>query len=121
MKYIGIDQHKRHLTLCVRNEQGDIVLRRQVSTAWKKIDRFLEELRCDSGQSEEYAAIRAYGRGIRTSSGVVGQSLLAWPSCVDCVKRSGTCSRRSRIINRSDRRRNTWAASVPGFHGHPCP
>ena len=57
MKYVGIDPHKRHLTICVPNEQGDIVLRRQVSTAWEKIDRFLEELRCDNGQSEEYVAI----------------------------------------------------------------
>ena len=23
MQYVGIDQHKRHLTICVRNEQGD--------------------------------------------------------------------------------------------------
>lgn len=44
MLYVGIDQHKRHLTVCVRNEQGDMVLSRQVSTVWQEVDRFLESL-----------------------------------------------------------------------------
>ena len=42
---VGIDQHERHLTICARDEQGNIVLQRQVSTQWEKIDRFLEALR----------------------------------------------------------------------------
>jgi transposase len=57
MQYVGIDQHKRHLTICVRNEQGDIVLRQQVSTNWKKIDAFLEKLRDDAGQVGGYVAM----------------------------------------------------------------
>ncbi len=32
MLFGGIDQHKRHLTICVRDEQGEIGSRRQVST-----------------------------------------------------------------------------------------
>jgi transposase len=44
MLYVGIDQHKRHLTICVRDEQGDIALRQQVSTNWLDVDRFLERL-----------------------------------------------------------------------------
>jgi len=44
MLYVGIDQHKRHLTICVRNEQGNTVLRRQVKTGWLEVDRFLESL-----------------------------------------------------------------------------
>ena len=44
MFYVGIDQHKRHLTICVRNEQGDVALRRQVATGWLEVDRFLESL-----------------------------------------------------------------------------
>jgi len=45
MYFVGIDQHKRHLTVCVRDEQGEIVFRRQVSTRWEEVDRFLERLR----------------------------------------------------------------------------
>lgn len=51
MLYVGIDQHKRHLTVCVRNEQGDMVLSRQVSTVWREVDRFLESLR-ERGEPE---------------------------------------------------------------------
>lgn len=57
MQYIGIDQHKRHLTLCVRNEQGDIVLRRQVRTKWLEIDPFLEGLAESSRPEGGYVAI----------------------------------------------------------------
>ena len=32
MLFVGIDQHKRHLTVCVRSEQGEIVLRGQGRT-----------------------------------------------------------------------------------------
>ena len=38
MLFVGIDQHKRHLTICVRNEQGEIDLRRQVSTGWEEVE-----------------------------------------------------------------------------------
>ena len=41
MLFVGIDQHKRHLTVCVRDEQGEIVFRRQVRTRWEEVDRFL--------------------------------------------------------------------------------
>ena len=44
MYFVGIDQHKRHLTVCVRDEQGEIALRRQVRTRWEEVDRFLDEL-----------------------------------------------------------------------------
>ncbi len=40
MWYVGIDQHKRYLTICVRNEQGDVVQRRQVKTAWVEVCGF---------------------------------------------------------------------------------
>lgn len=45
MLFVGIDQHKRHLTICIRNEQGDVALRRQVSTEWERVDQFLGTLR----------------------------------------------------------------------------
>jgi transposase len=57
MLYIGIDQHKRHLTICVRNQQGGIVLRRQVKTAWLEVDRFLRLLQDRSGPENGYVAI----------------------------------------------------------------
>jgi len=45
MLYLGIDQHRKQLTVSVRNESGDVVLRRQVSTQWERIRAFFEELR----------------------------------------------------------------------------
>jgi transposase len=57
MYYVGIDQHKRHLTICVRDEQGDVILRRQVKTKWLEVDRFLGSLE-ERAQSEDgYVAI----------------------------------------------------------------
>lgn len=57
MLYVGIDQHKRHLTICVRDEQGDIVRKRQISTDWQEVDCFLESLR-QQGESEgRYVAV----------------------------------------------------------------
>ncbi len=57
MFYVGIDQHKRHLTICVRNEQGDAVLRRQVRTGWLEVDQFLESLREQSVAEGGYVAV----------------------------------------------------------------
>ena len=57
MLYVGIDQHKRHLTICVRNEQGDVVLRRQVGTGWLEVDRFLESLLERGGSEGGYVAV----------------------------------------------------------------
>ena len=34
MFYVGIDQHRKQLTVSVRNDSGNVVLRRQVSTQW---------------------------------------------------------------------------------------
>jgi len=56
MYFVGIDQHKRHLTVCVRDEQGEIVLRRQVRTRWEEVDRFLDGLQEAYG-AEGYVAI----------------------------------------------------------------
>lgn len=44
MFYLGIDQHRKQLTVNLRNQAGDVVLRRQVSTRWEKIEAFLAEL-----------------------------------------------------------------------------
>ena len=45
MLYLGIDQHRKQLTVNLRDEHGTIILRRQVSTAWLKVRAFFAELR----------------------------------------------------------------------------
>ena len=40
MLYLAIDQHAKQIAICVRNEEGDTVLRRQVSTRPEKIEAF---------------------------------------------------------------------------------
>ena len=44
MLYLGIDQHARQITISLRDEHGDVVQARQVSTEPKKIDAFFQEL-----------------------------------------------------------------------------
>jgi transposase len=44
MLYVAIDQHAKQITVCVRNEDGDTVLRRQVSTRPEKIEAFFQQL-----------------------------------------------------------------------------
>ena len=43
MLYLGIDQHKRQLTVNLRNEDGSVVLKRQVSTGWEKVRTFFAD------------------------------------------------------------------------------
>lgn len=57
MQYLGIDQHKRHLTICLRNGQGDIELRRQVSTSWNDMDQFLQNLQDRTAPDGGYVAV----------------------------------------------------------------
>lgn len=45
MLYLAIDQHRKQLTVNLRNEQGDVILKRQVSTEWTRVRAFLEEVR----------------------------------------------------------------------------
>jgi transposase len=45
MLYVGIDQHRKQLTVSVREESGNVILRRQVSTEWRKVRAFFDELR----------------------------------------------------------------------------
>lgn len=42
MLYLGIDQHCKQLTISLRNEQGTVIQRRQVSTKPERVDAFLE-------------------------------------------------------------------------------
>jgi len=45
MLYVGIDQHRKQLTVNVREESGNIILRRQVSTEWNKVRAFFDEVK----------------------------------------------------------------------------
>jgi transposase len=56
MLYLGIDQHSKQLTVNVRNEQGEVVERKQVSTKGAAPREFLRRLAESAGESG-YAAI----------------------------------------------------------------
>jgi transposase len=57
MLYMGIDQHRKQLTVSVRDEAGNVLLRRQVSTEWKKVRAFFGELRERASAHGGYLAI----------------------------------------------------------------
>ena len=44
MLYLGIDQHARQITISLRDENGDVLQARQVSTQPEKINAFFEQL-----------------------------------------------------------------------------
>jgi len=44
MLYLGIDQHKRQVTINLRAEDGTVILKRQVSTQWEKVRTFFADL-----------------------------------------------------------------------------
>jgi hypothetical protein len=43
MLYLGIDQHRKQLTVEDRNEAGDVTTRRQVSTKWDQVRAFFAD------------------------------------------------------------------------------
>jgi transposase len=57
MLYLGIDQHRKQLTVNFRNEQGDVLLKRQVSTQWLRVRKFLEDVRKQSQAEGGFVAI----------------------------------------------------------------
>ncbi len=57
MLYLGIDQHRKQLTVSVRNEVGDVTLRRQVSTEWNRVRVFFEDLQRRAEAEGGFAAI----------------------------------------------------------------
>ena len=44
MLYLGIDQHARQITISLRDEQGDVLQARQVSTQPEKVQAFFQQL-----------------------------------------------------------------------------
>ena len=58
MLYLGIDQHARQITVSLRNDHGDVVLARQVSTHPEKIQAFFQQLTRDRLQhDDEFIAV----------------------------------------------------------------
>ena len=45
MLFLGIDQHARQLTVSLRDQHGDVLLARQVSTRPAKVLEFFEQIR----------------------------------------------------------------------------
>ena len=43
--YLGIDQHRRQLTISLRNGEGNVIRKRQVSTRPEKTRAFLNDIR----------------------------------------------------------------------------
>ena len=44
MLYLGIDQHARQITVSLRDENGDVLMARQVSTQPEKVNAFFQLL-----------------------------------------------------------------------------
>ena len=57
MLYLGIDQHSKQLTVNVRNEEGTVILRRQVSTQPAKVREFFAEFREQAATEGGYMAL----------------------------------------------------------------
>jgi transposase len=57
MLYLGIDLHRKQMTVSLRNESGDVLLRRQVSTRWSKVEEFRQELHETMAADEQYVAV----------------------------------------------------------------
>jgi transposase len=57
MLYLGIDQHKRQLTVNLRVEDGTVFLKRQVSTQWEKVRAFFADLAEKAGPEGGFLAI----------------------------------------------------------------
>jgi transposase len=57
MLYLGIDQHRKQLTVNVRNEDGDVQLKRQVSTQWDRVRKFFGDLREQAEAKGGFAAV----------------------------------------------------------------
>lgn len=57
MLYLAIDQHAKQLTVNLRNEEGQVMLRRQVSTRWEPVRAFFIELQRQAQPESGYAAV----------------------------------------------------------------
>lgn len=61
MLYLGIDLHGKQFTVCLRGEDGEVLLRRQVSTRGAEPRKFLEEVARRAGESGYLAILEVCG------------------------------------------------------------
>ena len=63
MLFLGIDQHARQLTVSLRDQQGDVLLARQVSTRPAKVLKFFDQLtqRCAEAGERFIAVLEVCG------------------------------------------------------------
>ena len=54
---LGIDLHRKQMTISLRDESGDVRLRRQVSTRWSKLEEFRTQLHDMMAADEKYVAV----------------------------------------------------------------
>jgi len=87
MLYMGIDQHARQITISPRDDGGDVVLARQVSTRPEKIRAFVEKLTRERAKraTKNGSSRRLHTRSYRLHG--------VWPTC---ASRPGRCKRRAR-------------------------
>jgi transposase len=57
MLYLAIDQHRKQLTVNLRGESGEVLLKRQVSTEWKRVREFFAEIVQRSEPEEGFVAV----------------------------------------------------------------
>jgi transposase len=57
MLYLGIDQHRKQLTVNLRDEDGRVLIARQVSTEWQRVRTFLEQTRQQAQAAGGFKAI----------------------------------------------------------------
>lgn len=57
MLYLAIDQHRKQLTVNLRDESGTVLLRRQVSTRWEDVRTFLADVQGQSAAGGGYLVI----------------------------------------------------------------
>src|SRR5499427_7689126 len=57
MLYLGIDQHARQITISLRDEQGEVLQARQISTQPEKIHAFFQQLTERLRDGESFVAV----------------------------------------------------------------
>jgi hypothetical protein len=65
MLYLGIDQHARQLTISLRDDSGDVLPARQVSTRPEKIHAFFTKLTRGSELAKYVEYLKAENRILR--------------------------------------------------------
>ena len=67
MLYLGIDQHKSQLTVNVRGEDGETILKRQVSRRWEKVEEFFVDFAEKAKPEGGFMAILEGIKGLKIS------------------------------------------------------